>query len=193
MIIFTITGLIPGSVATAEAKQTRPLHHERTAPTQNTTADEAPVRSGTIVTGSAAGLAGGVPPGCAAAPDCRAWVASGCDSDLAGRDPALVASIEDVADLALHSRIWNFQHDPGGSAYATIQLWRRNCTEIGSRRSGSGGCEECFIFKIPRSAMWMTVTGYTYNPWASDLPGPDGWGPMTFDWALSSYTQRVRS
>jgi hypothetical protein len=177
-----IMGLIAGSGATAEAA---PRRHERLVPAHSRTANHAAARSGTIVTGVATGLAGGQPLGCEMTPDCGAWLASGCDPALTGRNPAIVASIEDVADLAHRPTGWIFEHDPGAAAHATVQLWRQDCTEIGSGRSGSGGCYGCFSLWIPRSAKWMTVTGYTYNPWNVWLPVPDPL-PVTFDWTLSA-------
>jgi hypothetical protein len=105
----------------------------------------------------------------------------------------LGASIEDVADLALRSTGWIFEHDRGAAAHAKVQFWGQDCTEIGSAKWGSGGCYGCFMFSIPRSAKWMTVTGYTYNPWATWLPVPDASGPLTFNWTLTPQPRRGRS
>src|SRR5688500_13131207 len=55
-----------------------------------------PLRSGRIVGGP--DTTGSAP--CGLAPDCVAWLQSGCNPALAGRDPALHTSIVDVSDLA---------------------------------------------------------------------------------------------
>lgn len=141
-----------------------------------------PVRSGTIVGGIGLELAGGQPweqpaaerSGCEYAPDCLAWLQSGCNPALAGQNPALTASIVDVGDLAGRrtqrslrmaapsippSGLW-----PG----AVIQLWRQDCTEIPGTKQHSIGsdskCEwqeavQCSV-RIPTGARWMTVSGY---------------------------------
>lgn len=152
-------------------------------PANGAVADEEAVRSGTIVTGSVSGLGGGYPRGCEMTADCRAWLASGCDPALAGRDPALETSIEDVADLAQPSTLWIFEHAPGAAAYATVEFWQQDCTEIGKKWPEDGSV----FFGIPASARWMTVTGYTYNPWAVWPPLPNASGPLTFDWTLTGY------
>jgi hypothetical protein len=150
------------------------------APTQSAIAKEGPVRSGTIVSGHS-GLHHDVLLGCEAAPDCRAWVARDCDPALTGRDPAFVTSIEDVAGLATVSSLWRFEHAPGAAAYADVQFWRDDCTEIIGARWGSGQRGASYL-AIPRSAKWMTVTGYTYNPWAVWLPIPDSSRPPILEW-----------
>ena len=148
--------------------------------------DEAPLRSGTILGG--AGLevsdleAGAENPldrsGCEYAADCAAWLRSGCDPALAGVDPALTASIVDVAELADGSTRRSLEMRapsiPPWGLYpgAAIQFWRRDCTEIpdtdlhtigeeamschGHVGSGSGWCE----LRIPAGATWMTLSGY---------------------------------
>src|SRR5688500_10299748 len=69
-------------------------------------AKAAPLRSGTIVAGAggserAIGWPGQALDGeCQMVADCLAWLESGCDRDFAGREPATMASIIDVADLA---------------------------------------------------------------------------------------------
>ena len=105
-------------------------------------------------------------------PECAAWLKSGCSPRLAGRDPAVTASIENVAAIAdgTTQRIfeWNAFSYPGWSVGGgvVIQLWRRDCTEIESRkwRSVTWSSDGHSInrrrksFTIPRSAAWMTVT-----------------------------------
>ncbi len=153
------------------------------APAQGAPVENDSPRSGTIVSG----LSGLDHPnliGCEKALDCRAWLASDCDPDLTGRDPALSASIEDITGLAALSSVWKFEHAPGAAAYADVQFWRNDCTEIKRARLGSGQCKGyCFLW-IPSSAKWMTVTGYTYNPWAVWPPIPHTSGPLTLNWSL---------
>ena len=157
-------------------------------PITGATADEEAVRSGTILAGPISGLAGGYPRECSMTADCLAWLASGCDESLAGRDPALEASIEDVADLAPHNIFSIFEHAAGAAAYATVQFWRQDCTEIGTTKAEPG---KVFL-EIPPTARWMTVTGYTYNPWATWPPVPNVSGPLTLNWTLTAY-QRSES
>ncbi|MDP9068266.1 MAG: hypothetical protein M3N53_07975 [Actinomycetota bacterium] len=151
-------------------------------PAHSATVEEEPARSGTIVSGLS-GLHHDALIGCEMAPDCRAWLAHDCDPALTGRDPALSASIEDVAGLAAVSPVWIFEHAPGAAAYAAVQFWRTDCTEIRRARWGSGECKACSL-NIPASARWMTVTGYTYNPWAVWPPIPHTSGPLTLNWVL---------
>lgn len=184
LIAFMIIGVLSGFAANAEAK----MRSRGRAPASDAGTHQQPARSGTILTGSAAGLVGGEPLGCEWMADCLAWVWEGCDPDLAGRNPALMTSIEDVADLAHRSRRWNFGHDAGAAAYATVQLWGADCTPIARPMSDSGGCWGCFTFRIPPGTKWMTVTGYTYNPWGTWLPVPDLTGSATFEWNLSPYS-----
>lgn len=138
--------------------------------------------SGTIVLGHS-GLHHEVLIGCEMAPDCRAWLASDCDPDLTGRDPAVGASIEDVSKLRSRTRNWVVEHADGAAAWAEVELWRSDCTEIRGAGWGSGRCATCTLH-IPASAKWMTVTGYTYNPWAVWLPIPSTSGPLTLNWEL---------
>ena len=176
LILSMILGLMVGSVATAEAKKGR----KATGVHRASAEDAAP--SGTIVSGLS-GLHRDFLVGCEMALDCRAWLASDCDPALSGREPALSASIEDVAGLGAVSSSWRFEHAPGAAAYARVQFWRGDCTEIKRARWGSGRCPACSLW-MPRSARWMTVTGYTYNPWAVWPPIPSTSGPLTFNWAL---------
>jgi hypothetical protein len=105
-------------------------------------------------------------------PECRVWLESGCDPDLAGREPAVTASIVDVGDLADGHTTRTFEWgappetDYGG---VVVQLWRADCTEIeGSEwrsvnRPGATCCTAWThhmkrAFVIPRDATWMTVT-----------------------------------
>jgi hypothetical protein len=134
-------------------------------------------------------ISNGTLEGCEKAPDCRAWVQSGCKPALAGRDPALLSSIEDVAGLAdgRTMRFFSYDTDPMGLTgplglrvgriglrwgHIDIQFWRQGCTEIRSLRwdlyqSWRFGveCPPCSsaTFQIPASAKWMTVTSSQDN------------------------------
>lgn len=153
------------------------------APAHSATVDDGPVLSGTILLGPS-GLHHDELIGCEKAPDCRAWLATDCDPYLTGRDPALLSSIEDVAGLAARSSEWRLEHAPGAAAYADVQFWRKDCTEIKWARWGSRQSES-FLLGIPRRAKWMTITGYTYNPWAVWLPLPST--DLTLDWVLREH------
>ena len=150
-------------------------------PAQSATAEETTL-SGTIISG-VSGMHHDVLIGCEMAPDCRAWLATDCDPALTGQDPALSASIVDVTGLAALSPEWTLEHAVGAAAWAEVQFWRSDCTEIKTARWGSGWCRWCAL-RMPRSARWMTVTGYTYNPWAVWLPIPSTSGPLTLNWVL---------
>src|SRR5688500_20387211 len=103
-----------------------------------------PLRAGTIVSGTGESPANvwvrGME-GCVGAPACSAWLQSGCSPALAGQDPALHASIVDVADLADTDRVLRFQSGIGinwGSVI--IQFWTETalgdyfCDEITTSR-----------------------------------------------------------
>lgn len=148
-------------------------------------AEQAPLRSGTILGGAGVELGGGEPweqnaaerSGCEYAADCVAWLQSGCDPALAGRDPVLTASIVRVSDLADGSTVrslalraptippWGLF--PG----VVIQFWRQDCTEIPGTKLHSlgdqapcdgyvGGGHGSCTFHIPAGATWMTLSAY---------------------------------
>lgn len=117
--------------------------------------------------------------GCQYAVDCQAWLNSGCNSALAGRDPVLTTSIVDVGNLAGSTRRSLTMRAPtvppwGLFPGAVIQFWRQDCTEIphtkmhnvGEKtttacrgfplRGGPGRC----ALRIPAEATWMTLSGY---------------------------------
>lgn len=153
-------------------------------PAQSATADEEPVRSGTIVPGYwSYPWADG---SCESAADCAAWLNGGCQPALTGRNPALMASIEDVADLADGATLWQFEFKAGACCdeWAVIQLWHQDCTEITGSRWSSRACAEACrstSLKIPASTKWMTVTGYAHVPWPG-LPAE-----ATLDWTLAGH------
>jgi hypothetical protein len=189
LLIFSmVLGLMAGAVATAEA------HRAET------------VLSGTIVTGAwwDAYLNGAT--GCQTAPECRAWVSSGCQPALTGRalterDPALMASIEDVADLADGITSLRFDWENGYSdnaGWVVVQLWRENCSEIrGSKWCSVSGCNNPYsanlesrdngstVLRIPSSARFMTVTGWPYLPWPGQFVSERVQRPI-IDWTLTA-------
>ena len=142
-------------------------------PIQTAAADEEPVRSGTILSGDGWFFEQQLG-GCQMAPDCAAWLQSRCDPALSGRDPGLMASIEDVRDLADGRTRWVFEFKPGCcfvGGYAVVQFWQPDCTELRRNRWRSTGCDRdvngklCWstTLSIPTSAQWMTVTGVPDN------------------------------
>lgn len=140
-----------------------------------------PVRSGTITGWGATWVAmfNGEARDCqwtewmaGANPECAAWLKSGCNSALAGRDPAVTASIVDISRLAdgTTRRVftWRAIGYPGFGigGGVVVQLWRKDCTEIrtskwrsaewyGPRRWSN---RTSTALTIPSSARWMTVT-----------------------------------
>lgn len=151
------------------------------APSSPARAEE-PLRSGTVVSGTgetpASPWVRGME-GCVGAPTCSAWLQSGCAPAMAGADPALHASIVDVADLAdgVTARSYDQQQRGLDSGPVIVQFWRTSseydvvdepagldgqwCEELVSSRfttpncprSRSGGCE----IVIPVAAEFMTV------------------------------------
>ena len=122
-------------------------------------ADE-PLRSGTIV-GSY--IETGQSHNCEGLPDCLAWLTSECDPALAGKDPAWLTSIVDVAELAEDRQPRKFAFS---SQYATahqtfVQFWTDGCREIRGARAAStaAGFEHQKTLSIPADAKWMTVSG----------------------------------
>ena len=104
-------------------------------------------------------------------PECFLWLKSGCNPALAGRNPAVTASIVDINKLAdgTTPRVfeWRAISSPAfGIGGVVVQLWRKNCTEIPSStwraldRHGPGSwtVRPSTTFAIPSSAVWMTVT-----------------------------------
>jgi hypothetical protein len=124
-------------------------------------AKAAPARSGTIIGGyfPFAPLLSPGPQGCEWTVECRAWLLSGCDPSIAGRDPGLHASIVDVRKLARSKTRTLRLHKPlpgivwGG---VTVQLWSRDCTEIWRIGGDFRGVFDA-RFKIRAGSVWMTV------------------------------------
>src|SRR5687767_4676411 len=124
-----------------------------------------PVRSGTILTGFPGSA-------CGYAPDCYAWLESGCDPALAGRNPAWMTSIVDVADLADGTTWRVFDYDSllpsptegpylNGGVY--IQFYREDCVQ---KADAPGYKTAGAVFPIPSGAKWMTVANLgSYTEW----------------------------
>ncbi len=137
-----------------------------------------PLRSGTILSGQGETPANpwvrGME-GCVGVPTCSAWLQSGCAPALAGVDPALQASIVDVADLAdgVTVRRIEVQDDAGlNGGPRMVQFWRGN----GSFGLDGQGCKELLAhrldrwdgwtgrhstFRIPAAAEFMTISSST--------------------------------
>jgi hypothetical protein len=105
---------------------------------------------------------------CGWEPDCIAWRQSGCSPSLAGREPALLTAIENVADMADGATTRTFSAvtgQPAGVDFGgvMVQFWTRDCMEVryarwqsfyDTRYSGSRTVD----FTVPARARWMTVT-----------------------------------
>jgi hypothetical protein len=88
----------------------------------------APLRSGTIVGGP--DTMGSAP--CGLVPECAAWLQSGCNPALAGRDPALHSSIVDVTELAdgTTRRVFEYTKAVLWSG-VFLQFWDDSCSQLG--------------------------------------------------------------
>jgi hypothetical protein len=133
-----------------------------------------PVRSGTILSGDAWFVESKVG-ACQMAPDCRAWLETDCNAALAERDPAVMASIVRVDDLAdgRTPRGFDFKlAKPAGLRWGGIvlQFWREDCTQIrGSlwrswQEGRYGNSQRGPSPVVPVSAEWMTVSSAPDNP-----------------------------
>ena len=144
-----------------------------------------PLRSGTILSGMGETPANpwvtGME-GCVGVPTCSAWLQSGCAPALAGADPALQASIVDVADLAdgVTVRHIEVQEDAGLNGGARmVQFWSGKGMEaydVVDEPAGldGEGCRELLAhrldkwdgwtgstFRIPAAATFMTISSST--------------------------------
>jgi hypothetical protein len=138
---------------------------------------EGPLRSGTIVSGTGESPANfwvrGME-GCVGAPACSAWLQSACHPALAAQDPAVHASIVDVADLAddVTQRVLDVRDGIGINwGHFIVQFWTGTvlarwhyCGEIVDRRLTSWQCGGALCtFRIPSDARWMTITSSPDN------------------------------
>jgi len=132
-------------------------------------AGDRPLRSGRIISGV---LTTSPSWSCRMVPDCAAWLASGCDPTLAGRDPAWLASIVPIGTLADGATARQLAYGPAESVGGvplgvvpggvTVEFWLGDCSPIGrwtriwppsgGLRWGAGSVV------VPRGAAWMTVT-----------------------------------
>ncbi len=125
-------------------------------------AQQETVRFGRIVSGV---LTTGPAGTCREMPDCAAWLASGCDPALTGRNPAWLTSIENVADLADGSTRRLFEYGParpGGLILGgmTVEFWRSDCTriaEVDTWDEAASRAQRRAVLFVPRGAEWMTV------------------------------------
>jgi hypothetical protein len=107
-------------------------------------------------------------------PECLAWLKSGCNPALAGREPAVTASIVDVTKIAdgttQRAFSWRATSAPADvlSGGVVLQMWTKDCKEI---KSTAWRSVERFpdnprgwtnrpttTFRIPSTAKWMTIT-----------------------------------
>ena len=143
------------------------------APTAH--AKTTPLRKGSIVVGvgssqRAIGWPGEAVDGeCQMVPDCVAWLESGCDPALVGREPAVTASIVDVADLADGRTPRSITLSGTGLHWGEVlvQFWRStpgnmypwfDCREIAEASYLTGYPRNSAPRAIPLGARWMTIT-----------------------------------
>lgn len=136
-------------------------------------ADAPVLRSGRIV---GSGDVGGNLP-CSMTPECAAWLQSGCDPALAGRNPAALTSIVDVSRLANGKtrHVLQYRHTLLWSG-VRIELWRGNCGKAGE-------CLRPELSDPPTYANWHGLEGLLGCPQAQVRPrtrAGDTWWPMTF-------------
>lgn len=134
-----------------------------------------PLRTGSIVAGvgssqRAIGWPGEAVDGeCQVVPDCLVWLESGCDPDLAGREPAMTASIVDVAELADGTTPRSITLSGTGLHWGEVlvQFWRStpgnmypwfDCQEIEGSSYLTGYPRNNQPRPIPLGATWMTIT-----------------------------------
>lgn len=105
-------------------------------------------------------------------PECLTWLQSRCDPALAGREPAVTASIEDVTTIAdgTTPRVftWRAARSPADvlSGGVVVQMWTKDCKEIRSAKwhsavwqpNGGWTNRASTTLRIPSAARWMTVT-----------------------------------
>lgn len=132
-------------------------------------------RTGTIVVGvgsseRAIGWPGEAVDGeCQMVADCLAWLESGCDPALAGREPAVMATIVDVRDLADGRTPRSIRLSGTGLHWGEVlvQFWRSTpeamypwleCEEIVESSYLTGYPRHDQSRAIPLGAKWMTIT-----------------------------------
>ena len=105
--------------------------------------------------------------GCGGSLECWGWVQSYCDPALAGRDVAVMSSIEPVSDMANGlTRKLRFRSPAGlSSGRLIVEFWTSNCGFL-PVNAGEGHIDcsvECPDFTIPDRAHWMTITSKPGN------------------------------
>lgn len=131
-------------------------------------ASAAPVRSGTIIGGYIpfAFVAPGPGPDCRATPDCWAWAATGCRSQLTGIEPGLFSSIVDVSDLAGAEIDRDFTIEAVGTDLlvfggVSVEFWSGTCQQLakhgGEHPICCDGITRGARFRVPAGSRWMTV------------------------------------
>jgi hypothetical protein len=132
------------------------------------------LRSGTIVTGwqpmaPHRGIQGMVADfdGCRNSLECRAWLKSGCNQALVGRNPAVMTSIVDVSGINDGRTYRAFDtYSRAGIRWGLtiVQFYSPRCREMRSRQVWRRGWwAGAQWFEIPASARWMTVSSSQDN------------------------------
>lgn len=124
-----------------------------------------PVRSGTILIAARPTNGLGPMPGCGGEPDCLVWLQT-CTRP-ASTKLGVTSSIVDVRDLARSSKRRTFEVVDRAAPVirhgVTVEFWDESCRPVylsDGRRLSSVSWSR---FKVPRSAVWMTVTSSC--PW----------------------------
>ena len=137
------------------------------------------LRSGSIVSGTGQSPANfwvrGME-GCVGAPACSAWLQSACRPGLAGKNPAVHASIVDVGRLAdgVTERVLDVRPGVGLNwGHFVVQFWTGTnlsrfdyCRELVRGQFWSWECgyrTGLCRFTIPKGARWMTITSSPDN------------------------------
>jgi hypothetical protein len=129
-------------------------------------------RSGTIVSGvgwSPASVWVRGMEGCVGAPSCSAWLQSACSPALAGKSPAVDASIVGVASFAdgRSLRTLRLEGVVGINwGQVIIQFWRATPLDCGEMLESRLTCSVYYgfcSFRIPSGARWTTITATPDN------------------------------
>jgi hypothetical protein len=108
--------------------------------------------------------------GCGGSVECWSWVMSDCNPNLAGREVAVMSSIERVSDIADGVTLRRLQvRSPAGlsAGRVVVEFFSRGCRFVPATTEADGGhleCRsECVDITIPARAHWMTVTSKPGN------------------------------
>ena len=106
--------------------------------------------------------------GCGGSLECWGWVQSYCNADLAGRDVAVMSSIESVSDLSDGVTPRTLEVNATGglrSGRLIVEFWKDNCGFLPvAPDNGHIECTpDCPSLVIPPEAHWMTITSKPGN------------------------------